>query len=134
MAWLRQSRVPSPRPVIRNPLAVVPLKPDNVELRRDSRGQIHLRLHTTVMGLRKRVADALRYDYSRKIALDEMGTRFYGLVDGVRTLGGIVDEMANATGKDRKEVADSVVLFTKNLMTRNLIVLKVPGENGNANP
>lgn len=128
MAWLGTKRPPSPRSLIRDPLAVVPLKPDNVELRRDSHGLVHLRLRPTITGFRKRVADALRHDYSRKIALDEMGTRFYSLVDGARTLGAIADEMANASGTDRKETAERVVLFTKNLMTRNLIVLKVPAE------
>jgi hypothetical protein len=134
MGWLSTKRPASPRPAIRDPLAVVPLKPDNVEMRRDSQGLIHLRLRPELAGLRKRIADSLGHDYTRKVALDEIGTQFYSLVDGKRALNAIIHKMARESGRDQKEVTESVVLFTKKLMTMNLIVLKVDGENGDAHP
>lgn len=125
----RARRAPTP-PLIRDPLAVIPLQPPEVEARRDSQGRIQLRLRPPLKGLRKLLHRALGYDYSRTLALDEMGSRFYSLVDGHRTLGDIVEEMASAAGTERKLMADSVVCFTKDLMTRNLIILKVPPAAG----
>jgi hypothetical protein len=113
-----------------DPFAAVPDKPADVEVRRDSRGMIHLRRRQALSGLKKRVADWLGYDYSRKVELDEHGTRYFALVDGVSTLGAIVDEMTASSGRPRREVEEGVVLFTKKLMTMNMIVLRVPRETG----
>jgi hypothetical protein len=41
MKWFRKS--PPPQPVIADPFAVIPIQPDDVAVRRDSRGHIHLR-------------------------------------------------------------------------------------------
>ena len=109
----------------RDPLAAIPLKPENVELREDSSGCLHLRL-TPKLGLwQRRIATWLRYDYSRKLELDETGTRYYRLADGTHTLASIIDELAAQLGRDRREVTTMVVTFTKLLMTRNMIVLKI---------
>lgn len=115
-----------PAPVVGDPLSVVPLKPDNVEVRTDSRGFIHLRMTPPLKPLHRKVAHWLKYEYSAKVELDEYGTLFYGLVDGERTLGAIIEAMAGTTGKSRKDMAMGVVAFTKSLMTRNMLVLKVP--------
>lgn len=115
-----------PRPVIRDPLAVIPLRPDNVKMKRDSRGMVHLRLYPELKGLRKKVADLMAYDYTRKVELDEYGTLFYGMVDGDNKLKDIVECMISDSEKDRKEVEEGVILFTKKLMTMDMLVLKVP--------
>ena len=115
----------APRPAIRDPFAVVPLRPDNVEIRHDSAGHAHLRMRPELRGLRLRLADLLGYDYTRKVQLDEYGTLFIGMVDGRNRLHDIVDRMVADAGKDRKEVEEGVVVFTKKLMTMNMIVLKV---------
>ena len=112
-------------PVVVDPFAVVPLKPGNVEVKRDSRGMIHLRLQVELKGLRRRIATRLGYDYSRKLELDEYGTLYFSLIDGANTLKTIVDQMIAQTHKSRQEVEAAVILFTKKLMTLNLIVLKV---------
>ena len=114
-----------PRPVIRDPFAVVPLRPDNVELRHDSTGSAHLRVWPEQKGLRAKLGEWLGYDYSRKVQLDSYGTLFISLVDGRNRLHDIVDRMVAEFGKDRKEVEEGVVLFTKKLMTMNMIVLKI---------
>jgi hypothetical protein len=120
----------NPRGVhVYDPLAVVPLAPDNVEQKRDSRGLIHLRLNIPLRGLRKRLAAWLGYNYTRTLELDEVGTLFYERVDGKRTLRDIAGEMAGKCGRDREEMTKQVVLFTKALMTRNLILLRVPGRS-----
>lgn len=122
------SKSTSDRPRLKDPLAVIPLKPDAVDLKRDSGGMIHLRRRGDLRGLRKKMADFLGHDYSQKLELDEYGTLYYTLADGSHTLHHIVDAMLPRVKKDRKEVEGMVVLFTKKLMTMNLIHLKVPGE------
>ena len=126
MFWRRTPPLPAPA-VVRNPdpLAAIPLKPANVELREDSQGCLHLRLTPPLGPVQRRVARWLRYDYTRKLALDEHGTFYYRLVDGQHTLAAIVDELARKLGQDRRDVATMVVTFTKMLMTRNMVVLKI---------
>ena len=116
-----------PGPLIRDPFAVVPLRPDNVELRHDSTGCAHLRMQPAQKGLRARLGNWLGYDYSRKVQLDDYGTLYISLVDGRNRLHDIVDRMVAQFGKDRKEVEQGVILFTKKLMTMNMIVLKMEG-------
>jgi hypothetical protein len=111
---------------IKDPFAVIPLKPDNVELKRDSRDRIHLRLTMPVSGAKKWLSSHLGYDYTRKVELDENGTLYYSLVDGTHTLRKIVDALTVQTGTEPAEMEKWVVLFTKKLMTMNLILLKVP--------
>ena len=113
---------------INDPFAVIPLKPDLVELKRDSRSRIHLRLTVPVTGVRRWLASHAGYDYTRKVELDENGTLYYGLVDGSHTLREIADALAAHTGSPVEDMEKWVVLFTKKLMIENLIVLKVPPE------
>jgi hypothetical protein len=113
---------------ISDPFAVIPLKPDLVELKRDSRARIHLRLTVPVTGVKKWLAAHAGYDYTRKVELDENGTLYYGLVDGSHTLREIADALAAHAGSPLGDMEKWVVLFTKKLMIENLLVLKVPPE------
>jgi hypothetical protein len=125
MSWFRKSAQPS-GPAIADPFAVIPIRPEDVAVRRDSEGNIHLRRMPKLDGMRRRVAGWLGYDYSRKIELDEHGTVYYSLVDGAHTLRMIVDRMVSKSGRDRKTVEEGVIIFTKKLMTMNMLALKVP--------
>ena len=109
----------------RDPLAAIPLKPENVETREDSYGRLHLCLTPKLGPWQQRVAIWLRYDYTRKLELDETGTQYYRLADGAHTLTAIIDKLSVQLGRDRREVATMVVTFTKMLMTRNMIALKI---------
>lgn len=115
-----------PRPVIVDPFAVIPLRPAAVELKRDSTGHIHLRRQPELKKWHAKVAAWLNHDYSRKIELDDWGTLFYGMVDGIHTLRQIADQMIAQSKRDRQEVEQGVILFTKKLMTMELLELKVP--------
>ncbi|MDP6631494.1 MAG: PqqD family protein [Kiritimatiellia bacterium] len=115
------------RPVIVDRFAVIPLLSETVELRRDSDGNAHLREAPNLNGLRKKVVELLGHDYSRKVQLDEYGTLFIDMVDGSNRLSDIVDRMVAEFGKERKDVEEGVVLFTKKLMTLNMLKLKVEG-------
>jgi len=113
-------------PVIRDPFAVIPVQPENVDQQRDSSGMIHLRLRMEPQGFAKKVAKWLRYDYARKIELDENGTFYYSHVDGETTLDIIADRLAKKLNVERREAEEAVILFTKKLMTMNMLALKVP--------
>ena len=129
-----QSSINNLQCLIRDPLAVVPFVPPGVELKRDEQGLVHLRQCFPVMGLRKKLAEKFGFDYSRKVALDEHGTLYFSLVDGKRTLREIMDGMTAKLGRSRKEVEESVMLFTKKLMTMNMIALQVTPESQGGRP
>jgi len=116
------------RPAIYNPLLVIPRRPANVEVKRDSRGNIHLRTTDEPTGFAKKVAGWLRYDNTRKIELDEYGTCYFGMIDGRTNLEKIVEAMVRQFDKPREEIAPMVVLFTKQLMTKSFVELIVPEE------
>jgi hypothetical protein len=119
----------STKPVIRNPLAVIPVRPDCVELKHDYAGHIHLCLNSSPKGLSGRIAKIVGYDYTRKLQLDEYGSFYYSLVNGTNTLKTIVGKMAVQFNKEDKQMEENVILFTKKLMVMNMLVLKVPSSS-----
>ncbi len=127
MSWIKpKSKTVNPRGAqVYDPLAVVPLTPDNVEQKRDSHGLINLRLNVPVKGLRKSLANWLGYQYTKMVELDEMGSMFYERVDGRRTLRDIAGEMAGKCRRSQDEMNKQVLLFTRTLMSRNMIILRV---------
>jgi hypothetical protein len=133
MRWFRQHK-PLPQAAPADPFEAVPLVPDDVEVRRDSEGNIHLRRFEKLEGIRARVAAWLHYDCSRKIALDRHGTLYVTLADGTHTLRAIADRMAAESGRPLASVEPGVILFTKKLMTMNLIALKVPARRAGRTP
>ena len=88
----------------------------------------------TMPDLKKRIADWLHYDYTRKVELDEYGTLYYSLIDDSTSLGNIVNAMAKKLGKKRKDLEHSVILFTKKLMVMNMLVLEVLGSAQTRSP
>jgi len=113
-------------PTIEDPFAVVPIVPPNVETRTDEKGQLHLRVTPPLSGLKKKLARWMGQDHSHRIALDEHGTQFFQLIDGQRRLRDIADEMTAGSDRSREDVESGVILFTKQLMTRNMIALEIP--------
>ncbi len=113
-------------PAIKDPLSVVPIKPENLEIKYDSQGMMHLKLSQEPAGFLRHVVKLLRYDYSRKIELDAYGTAYYSMVDGKTTLRQIIEKMNKKFDKSREEIEQAVILFTKKLMQMQMILLKVP--------
>lgn len=105
-----------------DPLAAIPLRPPDVEVRQDSRGCLHLRRWAPVNRLQR----LLRQQYATQVELDEFGSLFYQQVDGRQTLRDIIETIVRASGKPRRDVEQGAVLFTKQLMTKNLLQLKIP--------
>lgn len=113
-------------PVVRDPLTAVPMQPENLEIKYDSHGMMHLKLSQEPEGFLRHVVRWLRYDYSRKVELDEYGTAYYSMVDGKNDLRQIIESMNNKFDKSRDEIEQAVILFTKKLMQMQMIQLKVP--------
>ncbi len=118
------SRSEPARPA-QDPLAVIPLRPANVEVRRDPAGCLHLRVYLRVDGWRAHIGRWLRYDFYRTVVLDREGTRFYDLVDGAGTLRAIAGALAVPLGRGVSESEQAVILFTRDLMRRGFLDLKV---------
>lgn len=114
------------RPVIRDPMGVIPEVPTQVEVRRDSRGMVHLRSNIEPTGLVRHIVRWTRYDYRRTVELDDYGSAFFSRVDGRVPLRTIITEMAAQFGRPYDEMESSVVLFTKKLMQMQMICLRVP--------
>lgn len=116
----------TPSPPAPDPLSAIPLRPADVDLRRDSQGCIHLRRKEPVGPWLARVAQWLRYDFTRTLALDEHGTRFYDAINGETSLRDIARQLGESTGRPQAEVEQGVIAFTRTLMTRHLIELRLP--------
>ena len=122
----KKTKQSTPTQYIRDPFAAVPLQPDCVEMKYDSLGQVHLRLSVSPTGMKKRIANWLGYDYTKKLQLDEFGSFFYEQIDGQTPLAVIVTRMTLKFDKTREELEGPVILFTKKLMTLHMIALIIP--------
>jgi len=129
MFGLKKRQAAPARPVIRDPLAAIPLAPPNLVMKQDEKGLTQLRLDMPLNRVRKALVKHFGFDFSRKIGLDEVGTLYFSLVDGKRPLREIVDKMVGKLGRERQEVEKAVILFTKKLMIMNMILLHITPEN-----
>jgi hypothetical protein len=113
------------RGVLKDPFDAIPIIPESVEIREDREGNVQLRVPQDLGRMREKVADWLGQDHSSKVALDEHGSFFIRQIDGERDLKMIVDAMVEHSGRARKDVEEGVVLYTKKLMTKNMLALKI---------
>jgi len=113
-------------PIITNRFAVIPFLPTGVEVKRDSRGMIHLRTTIPPPGLAWRIARFFKFNYSRTLELDEHGTYFFSQIDGVTPLSKIITRMATRLEVPREKAEETVILFMKKLMISNMVALQVP--------
>jgi len=114
-------------PVIRDPMAVIPVVPPHVETRTDSRGLLHLRYRVQVAGIPRMLASLFgaATESFRYVDLDEAGSAFFSLVDGQRSMREVVSAMAEKLGRNRTDVEKAAIAFARQLMARHLIQLRV---------
>lgn len=129
MRWCRRPRS-FPNRAMSDPFEAVPVRLAGVEERADPRGCLHLRRGEALSPWRRRLAQWLRYDYSRKVELDEWGTLFFRLVDGKRSLRSIAQEIVRQSGHPCHEVEQAVLLFTRALMIRQYLGVRIPVKGG----
>jgi hypothetical protein len=60
-----------------------------------------------------------------RVILDENGTFFWRQIDGIRDLGQIANAVRKQMNRPEMEARAAVISFTKDLMKRNLLSLKV---------
>jgi len=115
---------PAARP---DPLLAVPQVADGVEARADSRGRIQLRRRMDPgRGMAGLLTRRLKFERVARVNLDEAGSRFWHLIDGLRTIEEIADAMAGETGTDADACRRATVEFTRSLVLRHFVVLRVP--------
>jgi len=109
-----------------DPLAVTPSAEADVEARVDNKDLLQLRRRfATRGGLYGWLSRKLGYRHEVRVNLDEVGTRFWQLVDGRRSLDQIAATLGGEFDLERSKAREAVILFTKMLMTRRLVYLKV---------
>lgn len=85
-----------------------------------------LRLHPWIAGIVRFLAPGGGMPATRKIQLDEMGSAAFHMIDGSRTVAGIIQEFSRKYQLHPKEAELSVTLFIRELGKRGIIGL-APG-------
>jgi hypothetical protein len=110
-----------------DPLAVTPEAEQGVDARIDEQNLLQLRRRfTTRGGIYGWISRKLRYRHEVRINLDERGTRFWQLMDGRRSLDAIAAALGREFDLEQSKAREAAILFTKMLMTRHLVYLRVP--------
>jgi len=114
-------------PAQNQPLHAIPVRLPDTESRADSLGQLHLRRPIALRGpLDAWFRRILRLDTHVHLQLDKNGAAFWDLVDGSANLTKIAARLAETLQIEISAAQDSVVLFTKMLMTRRFLALQIP--------
>jgi hypothetical protein len=132
MRLRKKRKKPKPPPPLpgaagRDPLAAVPMTAEDIEVKADEKSLLHLRREVDPgPGLWGRIARRFRFTRHAQVNLDERGTLFWSLVDGRRPLREIAKALKRKFDLSEQESKDATVMFTKMLMLRHLIFLKIP--------
>lgn len=110
----------------RDPLAAVPVIAQGVEARADSNGLLQLRAAPPrKKGIMSAIAKKLGMHRHVRVDLDACGSMFWRRINGRRPLREIEAYIREQTGLDEKETKKAVVAYTKMLMQRHLIMLRI---------
>lgn len=116
----------APKAPARNPFEAVPLIAPGVVEERDAKGMLVL-VHRTPVPTRyaRLLGRYLGRERTSRTILDENGTFFWQQIDGKRSLGRIADAIRINLNQPEEQAREAVISFTKDLMKRNLIQLKL---------
>ena len=124
----RKTREAGARLPAGDPLAAVPRVAEGVEARPDARDRVQLRKRwRPATGVRGFLARVLKYEHTSRLDLDEMGSDYWRLVDGRRTLAAIAARLAERRGLGEDECRKAALRFTRSLMLRHFVDLEVRG-------
>jgi len=114
-----------------DPFAALPVRTPFVRARADSQGCLQIK-HSPPpgRGLRGLFARYFSLFPVRRIFLDERGSFFWNQIDGQHTLADIERALNQKYAMEAQQSRDAVILFTKMLMRRGLIGLKLPSASG----
>ncbi|OPZ28396.1 MAG: hypothetical protein BWZ02_01323 [Lentisphaerae bacterium ADurb.BinA184] len=130
MRGLRKTKADSALPqgmAYRNPFDAVPLVAPGVSIRAGGEaGSAFLRAELDTPDTRRgRFLRRLHMQRAAHIKLDPQGTVFWRLIDGRRDLGEIACAIARELGLAEKDAREATIRFTRDLMLRNYIMLKI---------
>ena len=116
-------------PIPNNPFAACPVQAPFVHAE-ENNGHIQVRQAPPPRrGIRAFLARRFSMFPFRLVCLDERGTFYWKQIDGKRTLGEIEQRLRDHYKMEPAQSRDAVVLFTKMLMRRSLIALKLPHQS-----
>ena len=116
-----------PAEAARNPFTAIPMVAPQVSEEQSADGELTL-VHTVPVPMRyaRFLGRFLGREHIARTILDEQGTFFWRQIDGTRSLAEIAHAIRLHANQPDEQARKSVIAFTKDLMTRNLIVLKIP--------
>ena len=132
MFWRRTKKSnkasqPARRKPARDPFEVVPMVAEGVRTEVGKDGVTVLVSMTPVpMRYGRLLGRFLGRERIARVILDENGTFFWRQIDGIRTLSQIANAVRKQMNRPEMEARAAVISFTKDLMKRNLLSLKVP--------
>lgn len=117
---------PFPQGPARDPLEAIPMVAEGVRTEVGENGATVLVSATPVpMRYARLLGRFLGRERIARVILDENGTFFWQQIDGTRTLRQISDGVRIRINRPEVESRKAVITFTKDLMRRNLVVLKL---------
>jgi hypothetical protein len=105
-----------------HPLEAIPLRSENVQQRKSSQGELHLRGNFPRTGWWGRLMPKSKRTV--QIALDEKGALFWSLINGQRNLFAISSQLQARFDLGEAESREATILFVKMLMRRGFLQLK----------
>jgi hypothetical protein len=131
MALFRKRKAAVAARPARDPLDAVPLAAEGVEARVGQGGLVQLkRTWHSAHGMRRLLARALKYEHSARLDLDALGSAYWRLVDGRRTVREVAAELARELSREEVECRKATIQFTRSLVIRHFVDLKVPKGQG----
>lgn len=109
---------------VRDPFAALPVVAPMVRTKEDGRGGLQLKQSIPPgRGLRGWLARNFGMHRARRVDLDEHGAAYWQLIDGHRNLREIESALRARFGLNEQASKDAVIVFTKMLLRRGLILL-----------
>ena len=119
--------------VVADSLELIPKIADGVEALSDDQGLLQLRKPLNRKGaLVKAVASLFRFVTFSRLDLDVVGSFYWRQINDSKTLATIEKAMAKEFRFEHKQCTEAVVLFTKKLLVRKYITLRLSSKAGNA--
>ena len=119
--------------VVADSLELIPKIADGVEVLSDAQGLLQLRKPLNRKGaIVKAVASLFKFVTFQRLDLDAVGSFYWQQINDSRTLGTIGKAMAKQFNFEHKQCTDAVVLFTKKLLVRKYIILRLSSKASNA--
>ena len=128
MAWFRShdGSLPDIHGGLRDPFAAIPVVPAGVTAQALPSGGLRLTYRPAAQGTVGRLLHRIGLRRERRINLDARGALFWAQLDGHRGLRAIEEHLRKELALQREKSEEATILFTRQLMQRGLILLRIP--------